>query len=94
MDASNLNGDSLLSALGLRRASSTDWVTPVTGAFLAGLAVGGVLGLLLAPKSGSDLRLDLRRRYGEARDDLGSAVKKATQIPEEPVMPNERSTRY
>jgi hypothetical protein len=94
MDASNFNGESLLRALGLERTNSTDWIAPVTGALAVGLAVGGVLGLLLAPKSGNELRQDLRRRYDEAKGDIGSAVKKATEVTQETAVPDERSTRY
>ncbi|MFB3814454.1 MAG: YtxH domain-containing protein [Terriglobales bacterium] len=37
--------------------------------FLAiGVAAGALLGLLLAPKSGKQMRRNLRRRYEDARD--------------------------
>jgi gas vesicle protein len=35
---------------------------------LIGLGVGAALGLLLAPKTGRQLRKDLRRSYGDALD--------------------------
>ena len=94
MDISSLNGDSLLDALGLRRTNSAEWVAPVTGALVVGLAVGGLLGLLFAPKSGNELRLDLQRRYDEAKDGIGSAITNATEVSEEAAVPKERSTRY
>ena len=38
-----------------------------------GLAVGGVVGILLAPKAGSDLRGDLKDKTEESLDNLRSA---------------------
>lgn len=38
---------------------------------LIGLGVGALAGLLLAPKSGKQLRRDLRRGYEDARDSIG-----------------------
>lgn len=38
---------------------------------LIGLGAGALLGLLLAPKSGKQLRKDLRRGYEDARDSVG-----------------------
>ena len=36
--------------------------------FLAGLGIGGVVGLLYAPKAGDDLRSELRERASQGRD--------------------------
>ena len=38
---------------------------------LIGLGAGTLLGMLLAPKAGKQLRRDLRRGYEDARDNLG-----------------------
>ena len=38
---------------------------------LIGLGAGALAGLLLAPKTGKQLRRDLRRGYDDARDNLG-----------------------
>ncbi len=38
---------------------------------LIGLGAGALLGLLLAPKTGRQLRKDLRRGYEDARESLG-----------------------
>jgi gas vesicle protein len=38
---------------------------------LIGLGVGALTGLLLAPKTGKQLRRDLRRGYEDAREGLG-----------------------
>lgn len=39
--------------------------------FLIGLGAGALAGLLLAPKSGKDLRRDLKRGYDDAVDTMG-----------------------
>lgn len=38
---------------------------------LIGLGAGALVGLLLAPKTGKQLRKDLRRGYEEARESIG-----------------------
>ena len=38
---------------------------------LIGLGAGALMGLLLAPKAGKQLRKDLRRGYEDARDNFG-----------------------
>jgi len=38
---------------------------------LIGLGAGALLGMLLAPKTGKQLRRDLRKGYEEARDNFG-----------------------
>lgn len=61
---------------------------------LIGLGVGAAVGLLLAPKTGKQLRKDLRRSYedaldtisewsDEARDRFDEAVEKGTEFTEE-----------
>lgn len=39
--------------------------------FLIGLGAGALAGLLLAPKTGKQLRRDLKRGYEDARDTVG-----------------------
>ena len=39
--------------------------------FLIGLGAGALAGLLLAPKSGKQLRRDIKRGYEDARDAVG-----------------------
>jgi hypothetical protein len=58
----NLDSDDVLNALGLRRRSQSDWVVPAVTALGVGILVGAGLGLLLAPKTGEELREDLRHR--------------------------------
>ena len=38
---------------------------------LIGLGAGTLLGMLLAPKAGKQLRKDLRRKYDDARETIG-----------------------
>jgi len=49
------------------------WASVATGVVI-GLAVGGILGLLLAPKPGAELREDLKDRTEEALDRLQEAT--------------------
>ncbi len=46
----------------------------IAAGLVVGLAVGGILGLLLAPKSGMELREDLKDRTEEALDRLQEAT--------------------
>ena len=49
------------------------WASVATGVVI-GLAVGGILGLLLAPKPGAQLREDLKDKTEEALDRLQEAT--------------------
>jgi len=65
----NIDKDDILGALGLQaKRSAIEYVLPVLGIFSAGLLTGIGAGLLLAPKTGQELRRDLSRRVGEVRD--------------------------
>ncbi len=65
-DVSNLDKNDLLNAIGLEtRRTATDYVLPALGVFGAGLLVGAGLGLLFAPKSGKEIRGNLRGRLRE-----------------------------
>jgi hypothetical protein len=58
-----MDKDELLNLMGLEtRKGPVDWLLPAVGAFSVGLLVGAGLGLLMAPKSGAELRGDLRNR--------------------------------
>lgn len=58
-----LEKDDILEKVGLQsRSSAMDSVLPALGIFALGVAVGAGLGLMLAPKSGAELRSDLRAR--------------------------------
>jgi gas vesicle protein len=41
---------------------------------LAGLAIGGILGVLLAPKSGKQVRQDLRKAYKATSQDIAKRI--------------------
>src|SRR5688572_24646389 len=59
----NMDKDDLLNMVGLEsRRSTADWLVPTLTAFSVGILVGTGIGLLLAPKPGSELREDLRNR--------------------------------
>jgi len=83
-DLRNLDRDDLLETLGLQRRGNADWVAPAVTALGVGLIVGAALGLLLAPKSGSELREDLRERLQSGLDALpgqGEATSKPARTP-------------
>jgi hypothetical protein len=69
-DLRNFDRDDLLDALGLQRRGNADWLLPTVTALGVGLLVGAGLGLLLAPKPGSELRDDLRERLQSGLDAL------------------------
>jgi hypothetical protein len=64
----------LLGALGLQRGSEP--ASAVAVALVVGLAVGGIMGLLFAPKSGDETRDDLRRQAAELADDVAAAAER------------------
>lgn len=69
-DISNLSKEDILSALGLEsKATTTERVLGSIGIFGVGLLVGAGIALLLAPKSGQDLREDLQQRLRNLRQD-------------------------
>jgi hypothetical protein len=72
-DIKNLDKDDVLATLGLeaRRSQSSRMLTTL-GTFGIGLLVGAGVALLLAQKSGSDLRRDLRAKL--RRQGKGEAV--------------------
>jgi len=63
-------------------SESTNIGTAITF-LLIGLGAGALAGLLLAPKSGKQLRRDLKRGYDDARDAVGEwaedTAEKATE---------------
>lgn len=71
----NLDGDDVLSWVGLQsRRTAMDTLLPTLGIFSVGLLVGAGVGLLLAPKSGQELREDLRSRLQSASEDVQGAL--------------------
>ena len=47
---------------------------------LAGLAIGGVLGVLLAPKSGKQVRQDLKKAYTNTSKDIAKRINEIEDI--------------
>ncbi|HEX4475611.1 MAG TPA: YtxH domain-containing protein [Polyangiaceae bacterium] len=74
----NFGTDDILGALGLQRRSTFgDVIVPALGIFAAGAVVGGAVALLLAPKSGDEMRRDLASRADDLRHRVGNAAKDA-----------------
>ena len=60
--------DDVLARMGLQARKTTfDYLFPALGVFGAGIFVGAGVALLLAPKSGSELRHELGRTAGSIR---------------------------
>jgi hypothetical protein len=61
----NMDKDDVLNLVGLEsKRTAADAVVPTLTAFSVGVLVGVGIGLLLAPKPGSELRDDLRAKLG------------------------------
>jgi hypothetical protein len=72
---SNLSSDDILSVLGLqRRHTPFESAVPTSIAFVAGLAAGAGIALLLAPKSGREVRQDISNRANELTSRIGNAA--------------------
>jgi hypothetical protein len=70
-----LSSDDILAALGLeRRHTALDDALPTGLAFVAGLAAGAGIALLLAPKSGREMRQDLSSRASELTNRIGASA--------------------
>lgn len=77
----NIDTDDILDLLGLEHKRTTvDWALPAVGIFAVGVLVGAGIGLLFAPKTGTQLREDLgnrmSNRFQGARDFLGEVPSK------------------
>lgn len=73
-----LDADDLLEYVGLQRRRENDWVVPAISALGVGLLVGAGLGLLFAPKEGSQLRRGLKERFTSAEQDGALTGPRAT----------------
>ena len=84
----NLDRDDILEMIGLQRKASTgSYLAGALSTFGIGILVGAGIGLLMAPKSGRELRENLRDRFRRVpedmsdvplgRDPLGSGANKA-----------------
>jgi hypothetical protein len=80
--------DDILGMLGLEtRRSTGGWIAGALGTFGVGMLVGAGVALLLAPKTGRELRTDLRDRLRRAPDDLSDAVDELGINRESPSLP-------
>jgi len=61
-----------------KSSEGTDVGTAITF-FLIGLGAGALAGLLLAPKSGKQLRRDIKRGYEDAKDAVGEWADEAAE---------------
>ena len=74
--------DDLLDLVGLEtRRTTTDALIPTLTAFSIGVLVGVGVGLLIAPKPGTELRTDLKNRLGGGSDQLSSAAGTGVSAP-------------
>jgi len=68
---------------GKYEASEQSRVGTAVTFLLIGLGAGALIGLLFAPKSGRQMRKDLRRRYDEARETIDEWKEDAREAAEE-----------
>src|SRR5512143_3974318 len=71
--------------IGKYETSSRSNVGTAVSFLLIGLGVGAALGLLLAPKSGKQMRRDLRRSYDDALDTISEWTDEAKERFDEAV---------
>jgi hypothetical protein len=76
--ARGLDSEDILSAFGLeRKRSALDALLPAAGLFVAGLATGAGIGLLLAPKPGRQMRRDIQNELNKFSGHAGPIVHEA-----------------
>jgi len=75
----DFSSDDILDALGLqRRQTPLDAAMPAALAFVAGLAAGAGVALLLAPKSGREVRADISNKASELTGKLTATASELT----------------
>ncbi len=78
--APQISREEVVHTLGLdRNYQGVDFLLPALGIFGAGLLVGAGLGLLFAPKSGNDLRGDIRHRAHDLRENTNHFIQDKSQ---------------
>jgi len=71
----NLDRDDVLEMIGLQRKASTGaYLASALGTFGIGILVGAGIGLLMAPKSGRELRENLRDRFRRVPEDMNDTM--------------------
>lgn len=84
-DLREIDKDDLLRYVGLQtKRSATEWILPSLGLFGLGMLVGAGVALLTAPKSGRELREELRERAQGANEDLKRSLSGAGGSAERP----------
>ena len=63
-----------------RRSTAGD-ISPLLGAFGAGILIGAGLALLVAPKPGSQLRQDIENRVSDLRQGFGQGERRPGSTP-------------
>jgi hypothetical protein len=66
--------DELTKDLGLRRRSGISSAFATFGLFAAGVIAGAAVSLLLAPKSGEEMRGDIAQRWSSWRENMEEKV--------------------
>ena len=92
----NLDSDDLLSALGLeRKGTALENALPPALAFVAGLAAGAGVALLLAPRPGRETRHQIASKASELSHKLGGKASELAQDVRKalPTQDNDRSNR-
>ncbi len=71
----DIDRDDVLGAFGLQsRTTVVDWILPGLGIFGLGVLVGAGIGVFLAPKSGEELREDVKGRLARYRSRVTEPV--------------------
>jgi hypothetical protein len=71
----NMDKDDILEMIGLQRKASTgSFLASALSTFGIGILVGAGIGLLMAPKSGRELRENLRDRFRRVPEDMNDAM--------------------
>jgi hypothetical protein len=75
-----LSSEDILAALGLqRKRSALDVILPAAGVFAAGIVVGTGVALLLAPKSGREMRRNIKGKATELTHRIGASAEEMAQ---------------
>jgi YtxH-like protein len=72
-DLTDMDKDDILGALGLQsKPSATSWAFGTLGLFGLGILVGAGVALLLAPKTGPEMRREIENRIKSVRERVGN----------------------
>lgn len=90
----DVGSDDILAALGLeRRRNALDYVLPAVGYFAVGLAVGAGVTLLIAPKSGRQMRRELGEKVRNVGSQLGTAAEHVLHEAQDQLSPENGRAR-